>query len=347
MNRRYLLMLTQATSGLLALGLGVMTLLGSVNIWYVYGFALLNGIVSAVDSPVRQTFVGEMVPTQSLPNAIGLNSTSFNVARLIGPAIGGYLIAWTGPGWAFIINGLSFAATTISLFFMRSNELHELPTAPREKGQIKEGMAYIRKRSDIIVIMIVVSVVSALGLNNQLTQAQMAIRVFHKPADQYGLLGSIFAIGAVVGALAASRRSRPRVRLVVGAAIGYGIFSGIYCLMPTFYSFAFSGIFVGFFMLTLITAANSTIQISTEPAMRGRVMSLYLLAYMGVTPFGSVFVGWISGAWGARWSIGIGAIASFLVGMWALLFTKHHWHLKLEHEADSITHWNIVHEEKM
>ncbi|NEB06458.1 MFS transporter, partial [Streptomyces sp. SID13726] len=191
--RRRLLMATQGAMGVLALGLGALVPSGRVELWHVYVFAGLLGVVTAFDNPVRQTFVAEMVPADKLSNAVGLNSASFNAARLVGPGVAGLLIAAVGSGWLFILNGVTFGATILALMYMRTRELHVLPSAPREKGQIREGIRYVRKRTDIIVIMVVVGVVSTFGLNFQLTSAMMAKVEFGKGPGEYGILGSILA----------------------------------------------------------------------------------------------------------------------------------------------------------
>jgi len=325
--RRKLLVATQAGQGILALGLGSLVLSGRAELWHVYVFAFLLGCVTSVDNPVRQTFVAEMVPMESLPNAVGLNSASFNVSRLIGPALAGFLIQAFGTGWAFIINGVSFAATIIGLGLMQTSALRHVDSAKKEKGQIREAVRYIRGRPDILVIMVVMAVISCLGFNSQLTIGLMATQVFNRQAGQFGLLSSIFGVGALIGALLAARRSHPRVRLIIAAAFGFAVASGLSALMPTYLTFGLSGILVGLCTLTLMTAANSTIQISTEPAMRGRVISLYMLVFQGMTPLGSPFVGWLSGVAGARWSIGVGSIAAFIVSVGAALWVRRHWHL--------------------
>jgi MFS family permease len=348
-DRRKMLMVTQTLQGLLAFGLGAIVLSGHVTIWIVFIFAFALGIVNAFDSPVRQTFVGEMVPTTSIANAIGLNSMAFNIARLIGPAVAGLLIAWIGTGWMFILNGISFAATTISLFCMRKGELHHLPHAARskdsgsKKGGVREGLNYVRHRKDIVIIIILAAVVSCLGMNTQLTQAQMAIRVFHKGSAQYGLLGTTFAIGAIAGTLMTARIKRPRLKHVVGAALAFGLFLGVYCIMPTYLSFALLGIFVGFASLTFTTSANSAVQMSTPPEMRGRTTALYLMFFQGVTPIGALLVGWIAEWAGPRWSIGVGAIACLAVGIWALFYTLKHRHLTIDVDMHSFPpHINAV-----
>jgi len=325
--RRKLLIATQAGQSVLALTLGTLVLVGHVQLWHVYLFALLLGCVTAIDAPVRQTFVAEMVPINSLPNAIGLNSASFNSSRLIGPAIAGFLIQAFGTGWAFVINGVTFTATILGLTFMKQAELRIVQSAKKEKGQIRQAVAYIRHRPEIWLILVVIGVISCLGFNSQLTIGMMATQVFDRQAGQFGLLSSIFGIGALAGALMAARRSHPSLKLIIGAAIGFGVTSAVSAVMPTYVSFGLSGIFVGLFTLTLLTAANSTIQISTEPAMRGRVVALYMLVNQGATPIGSPIIGWISQQFGTRWAIGVGAVAALGVASFVLLWIRTRWHL--------------------
>ncbi|WP_265522590.1 MFS transporter [Oerskovia flava] len=329
--RRKLLIGTQSAMGVLALGLGALVLSGHVELWHVYVFAGLLGCVSAIDAPVRQTFVAEMVPSDRLSNAVGLNSASFNAARLIGPGAAGLLIALVGTGWIFVINGVTFAATIVALTRMRSRELHAMPSASRSKGQIREGIRYVRGRTDIVVIMVVVGVVSTFGLNFQLTSAMMARVEFDKGPSEYGILGSVLAIGSLTGALLAARRERPRVRLVIGSAFGFAVATGVMALMPTYPSFAIACIPVGLASLTMMTAANTTIQMSTDPAMRGRVMSLYMIVFLGATPIGSPIVGWIAEEWGPRWAIGIGSISALLVSVGAALWAMRSWHLQVRY----------------
>lgn len=331
LDRRKMLIATQGSMGVLAAGLGVLVLTDTAELWHVYIFALLLGVAAALDSPVRQTFVAEMVPAADLPNAVGLNSTSFNAARLIGPGLAGILIAAVGPGWVFVINAVSFGATIFSLTLMRTRELHPMPHTPRGKGQVREGIAYVRRRSDILIILLVVGVVGAFSLNFQLTSAVMASVEFGKGAGEYGILGSILAIGSLTGALLAARRKHPRVRLVIAAALALGIAMGIQALMPTYELYALMGIPVGLFSLTMMTAANATVQMSTEPAMRGRVMSLYMMVFLGTTPIGAPIVGWISEAWGPRWSVGVGAIAAIVVAVVAALWAKRSWRVEVRY----------------
>jgi MFS family permease len=308
-------MATQATSGLLGLILGALVIADVAQLWHVYVLAGLLGATAAVDAPARQTFVAEMVPAERLSNAVGLNSASFHLGRMIGPAVAGLLIHQAGTGPVFVINGVTFLATVLSLTQMRVRELHQIPRAGRSKGQIREGLAYVRGRPDLVLIMVIVGLVGTFGLNFQMTTALMARLEFDKGASEYGILGSIMAIGSLSGALLAARRERPRLRLVVGAAAAFGFFALAASLMPTYELFAVSLIPVGLSALTLMTAANSTVQTTTDPAMRGRVMALYMAIFMGGTPVGAPAIGWVGETFGAPWSIAIGGVVALVVAL--------------------------------
>jgi MFS family permease len=342
-NRRLLLASTQVAQALLAGGLGALVLSGHAQLWHVYVFAGLLGCVSAIDAPARQTFVADMVPADGLANAVGLNSASFNAARLIGPGVAGLAIAWIGIGWVFVLNALTFAATLLALAKMRRSELQPQAKTARGGGQIREGIAYVRNRTDILVIMAVVGVVSTFGLNFQLTSAVMARTEFGKGPQEYGILGSVLAIGSLTGALLAARRGRPRVRLVIGAAMGFGIATGALALMPTYPSYVVACIPVGFASLTMLTAANATIQMSTDPHMRGRVMSLYMVVFLGATPVGSPIVGWVAETYGARWAIGIGSISAILISLAAAVWAKRRWNVQVRYRLAERPHLEIRH----
>lgn len=312
-DHRKLLILTQAGGGILGVGLGALVLTGNAQLYQVYGFALALGVVSVFDAPARQIFVGDLVPRAKLSNAVGLNSASFNAARLIGPGLAGILIAAIGTGWVFVVNGATFAATILALILMRPSEFHPQERAARSDGQILDGIRYVLQRRDLLVIFVVMGVVSTFGLNFQLTSALMARVQFGRGPQDYGILGSILAIGSLAGAVMAARRKQPSVRLVVMSAAGFGVAAGVLALMPTFWTYALASIPVGFAALTMMTSANATVQTTTPPILRGRVMALYMMVLMGANPLGAPLVGWIGERFGPRLAVGVGAIASFAV----------------------------------
>jgi MFS family permease len=318
--KRPLLIGTQAAMGVMGALLGVLVVTDAVQLWHVYLLALGLGVSAAIDGPTRQAFVSEMVPREDLSNAVGLNSASFNFARLIGPGLAGLLIAWVGTGPVFLINGASFLAVIASLLGMRSSELMPSPRVAREKGQLRDGLRYVKGRPDIILILVIVGLIGTFGFNFQMTTALMATEAFHKGAGEYGLLGSIMAIGSLTGALLAARRDRPRLRLVVGAALAFGVFATIASLMPTYTLFAIALVPVGVSALTLMTAANATVQLSVAPEMRGRVLALYMAVFMGGTPLGAPIIGWIGEVFGARWTIAVGGAVALVTAAGCLVY---------------------------
>ena len=324
--RRKLLMATQALMGLNAVVLATLVLTDTVELWHVYLLAALGGCVSAIDNPARATFVSELVPPDNLTNAVGLNSASFNAARLIGPGIAGLLIAVVGPGWVFVINACTFALSILAIGVMNPRRLHALPAANRARGQLREAVAYVRGRGDIQVIMVVVGVVTMFGLNFQLTSAMMARIEFGLGPGEFGALGSVLAVGSLAGALLAARRKEPpRVRLVIGSAFVFAAAQGASALMPTFHTYMALAAPVGFASLTMLTAANAALQTSVEPAMRGRVMALYMMVFLGGAPVGSPLVGWVGETFGPRLAITLGAVATLVVCVAAWIWAHRRW----------------------
>ena len=319
-DQRRLLMITQAAMGALALALGLLTVSHIVQLWHVYVFAFLFGCVSAFDAPARQTFVGELVGDEDLVNAVALNSTSFNAARMAGPAIAGLTIASIGTGWAFLVNGISFVAVLISLTALRVSELHAKPRARRTRGSLTEGFRYSWQRPDLRMTLIMLFLIGTFGLNFPIFISAMAVRVFHTDASGYGLLSAVMAIGTMSGALLGAGREKPRFRyLLVGAAV-FGVGCTLAAIAPTFWLFAGSLIVIGVAALTFMNTSNSLMQLSTEPAMRGRVMAIRLAIALGGTPIGAPIVGWVADRFGPRWSIAVAAaagIAAALIGTYA------------------------------
>lgn len=306
--KRRLLLLTQSFLMLTSLITGILVVAGVVQLWQIYVLALMQGIATAIDNPSRQAFVSEMVPPSRLANAVSLNSASFNAGRLFGPAVAGLVIAWWGTGIAFLVNTLTFVAVLAALLAMRPSELTPAPRA-RGRGAIRAGLVYVRGRPDIMLVMVLVFVLGTFGMNFQITTALMATREFHKGPGEFGLLGSIMAIGSLAAALLSARRSNPRLRTLLLSLAGFTAATTAAAMAPTYGWFAVALVPVGLAALTALTTANAMVQLRTEPAMRGRVMALYMAIFMGGTPFGSPVIGWIGDTFGPRWTIAVGPIA--------------------------------------
>jgi len=331
-NQRRLLMATQATMGVLALTLGVLTVTGLVQLWHVYMFAFLFGCSAALDAPVRQTFVAELVGDAELSNAIALNSTSFNAARMIGPAVAGLIIASVGTGWAFLFNGTSFIAVLTSLSFLRSSELRPNARAHPAKGSITQGFRYVWSRPDLRTMLIMLFLIGTFGLNFPIFISTMAVGVFHTDARGFGLLSSMMAVGTMSGALLAASRDRPRFgSLMLGAAI-FGLGCTLAALAPNYWLFAAALVVIGVAALTITNTSNALMQLSTAPAMRGRVMALRLGVALGGTPIGAPIVGWVADQLGPRWALGVGAASGFAAAIVAIVLRSQQ-HSEAEHRS--------------
>ncbi|WP_276739495.1 MFS transporter [Actinomyces bouchesdurhonensis] len=322
---RRLLQCTQAGVGLVSLVMGLVVLTGTGELWHQYILAFVSGTISAVDTPARQAFVGELVPPDKMANAVALNATAFHAARLIGPASAGLFIDWWGVGPVFLIDAGMFAAPIIALFLMRADRLYPRTLIPRARGQLREGIAYVRGRTDICIILVTIFVVSALGMNFQLTSALMATTVFGKSAGSFGVLSTFMALGSILGSTAVARRT-PRLRAILMGAAFYGTAEILLGLSPSYWWFAVLAVPTGYGMLTMNTSANALMQTRTDPDKRGRIMALYSLVYLGATPIGSPIIGRIGALFGARWAILVGGIASLSIavacGVWAMIHWK-------------------------
>jgi MFS family permease len=297
--KRRLLLITQTSMGLLAAVLAVLTLTGHVQVWHIYLIAFALGLATVVDNPSRQTFVNEMVPPELVRNAVSLNSGNFQLARMLGPAVAGVVISLVGSGWAFGLNAATYLAVIAGLALMRPSELQPQPRPKRGPGQIREGLRYVRRQPQILWTIVLVFFVGTFGYNFAIILSAYTKDVFHAGADLYGLLNTAMAAGSVVGALIAARRTTGRMSVLFGTAIA---FSGMLILLgvtPWLWIFVALLVLTGLFSVTFNTLANSTVQLRTDPALRGRVMSLYMLVFMGGTPFGSLIVGAITDRWGA------------------------------------------------
>jgi MFS family permease len=327
MPKRRLLQLTQAWMGLAAVTLAVLALTDVVTSPMVFVLAFAFGLGAAFDAPARQSFVSEMVGPDDLANAVGLNSASFNLGRVVGPALSGFLIATLGSGVratgaVILLNGLSYLAVIGALRLMRADELAPVERAPRGKGMVRDGIRYVRSRPDLKMVLMAGFFAGTFGMNFQMTSALMATQVFHKGPGEYGLLGTTLAVGSLTAALLGARRAaKPRPHWVIVAGVTFGTIEIGLGLMPSYLAFALGTPLLGLSLLTMLNSANTTVQLSTDPTMRGRVMALYMMLVMGGTPIGAPIVGWVGATFGARWTlIGGGAMSVFGVLLAAVLF---------------------------
>ncbi|WP_369258458.1 MFS transporter [Geodermatophilus amargosae] len=322
-DKRRVLVVTQALMGLLALGLGVLVATGAVALWHVFVLAGALGSVSAIDAPVRQAFVSEMVGGDLLANAVGLNSTIFNGARLIGPSLAGLLIGAAGGDTApaFLVNAASFVVTIGALALMRSSELRRSEPVARARGQLRAGLAYTWARPDLRLAMVLAFVIGTFGFNFQVTIALMAREVFDLGAEAFGLLSTTFAVGSLTGAFLSTRRTaRPRQRFLVTSAVVFGLLTVACGLTTGFLPFAVLLVPTGAAALVFSVANNSFVQLGADPQMRGRVMALYFTCFLGGTPLGAPVIGWVSEHLGAPWGLILGGavvvVAGALAGLW-------------------------------
>ncbi len=331
-DRRRVLIITQACMGLLALGLGILTISGHVELWHVYVFALLLGCVTAFDAPARQTFVSDLVAESELSNAVALNSTSFNAARMIGPAVAGLLIALIGSGWVFLLNAASYLAVIGSLLWLRSAEMQRHTRAVRARGNLVEGFRYVWNRPDLVAILLMFFLIGSFGMNYAIFISTMSVTAFNGGAGQYGVLTSTMAIGSVAGALLAAARAQPKISMLLTGAAIFGFGLTLAALMPNEFLFGAALIIVGIAAQTFTTTANSAIQLSTDPAMRGRVLAIMLALALGGTPIGAPLVGWIADTFGARWAMAIGAGSGFAAALVGIRYLVKHRQLQVRFE---------------
>ena len=311
-DKRKALIITNFGSGITALILGALVVGKVATIDHVYILAILLGIFSAIDAPIRSSFIVEVVGHKDLTNAMGLNSANFHFGRLIGPAISGFLIAAFGTGPSFLINGFSFLVVTFSFMALRSSELH-IEEKSSSDGTLKEAFNYLKKRPDLQIIMITVFFASNFGLNMQIFNALMATKEFHKGAASYGVLGTLVGLGTLTGALIAARKDRTKnTKFVPLAAINFGIWITCLSMAPTFTIYALILPISGISAITTMISANTFVQANSDIAIRGRIMGIYMFIFMGGTPIGSPLIGFCAENFGIRWTMGgCGLITAF------------------------------------
>jgi len=326
LDKRKVLMVTQSAAGVVALVLAGLTLGGIVQLWMVYVLALSLGMVNVFDNPARQSFVTEMVGKEQITNAVGLNSAVFTLARVIGPAVAGVVIALVGTGWCFLYNGLSYFPVVFALLLMRPSELHRGLPALRARGQIRAGIRYAWNRPELRLPLLLMLVVGTLAFNFSVLMPLMARFVFNSGASTFGLLMSFMGVGAFVGALVAANRALPSHRLLALAGVAFGGLLIGAAVAPTLPIELLVLVPMGAAMITFQATANSLLQLNSDPAFRGRVMALYVMVFLGTTPIGGPMVGWIAQQFGARVGLGIGGLAT-IVGSAALLWGLGRWHV--------------------
>ncbi|MGW6859144.1 MFS transporter [Streptomyces xanthophaeus] len=317
-DKRRILILANLALGVLALALGLWVVLGSVQLWHIWLFALALGTVNAIEAPTRISFVSEMVGSELLPNASAMSAAYFNVARVVGPALAGLLIARFDVGPVVLVNAVSYLATVVSVALMRPAELHRPATRPR-KARVVDGLRYIGRRPDLVLPMALVGVLGLVGFNFQLTLPLLAKTEFHTDSTAFGLLSSSLAVGSLLAALATTaRRGRPTAVVVAGSALAFGALEAVTGLAPTLPTACLLLALTGFAMMYFAQATNHRVQLGSDPLYRGRVMALYTLIFQGTTPLSAVLTGWLSEHWGTRWVLYGGGLVSLAAGAAAL-----------------------------
>lgn len=315
--KQRVLLVTEVVFGLGALGLGVMALTRTAELWSVYSLALAIGIAGAIDGPARQVFVVELVGPEGRANAIGLTSATFNLARIVGPSLAGALIAGVGTGWVFVVNAMTSLVVIAGLMALRVEDLNLVPHAPKRRGQLWLGFAYVRTRPDLLAILGLMFFVGTFGLNFQVTSALMSTSVFRVSAASFGLAIMLFAVGSLVGALLAARRTTLTSKFLVAVAVCFGVLETGAGLAPSYWSFVLILVPTGLAATTLTTASKSTLQMATDPTLLGRVMSIYMLVAVGGTLVGAPLIGWVAEAFGPRWSVSVGGTVSLMAAVGA------------------------------
>jgi MFS family permease len=337
LDKRRTLIWTQSSAAVLAVALWLIVLTGVTQLWMIYVLAFLLGCVTVFDNPARQAFVIEMVGPDDVANAVGLNSAVFNSARLVGPAIAGILIHAIGISPAFLLNAISFVPVISALAAMRTRELARLNPVPRSKGQIREGLRYVWHTPVLRSTLLLVTVVATFGFNQIIVLPLLARYVFGGGAGLYGALFAALAAGGLIGGLGAAARGQPTRSMLIGSAAGFSVLAMVVALAPNAVVAMICLVPMGVFSMTFIATANSTLQLSARHEMRGRVMALYALVFLGSTPLGGPLIGWISQQWGARSGLFVGGAVSLVAAAAAAWSARRQRRRqRAEREADEI-----------
>ena len=308
-SKRTMLIITQVALMITGIGLWALVATDLVQLWHVYVFALITGAISAFDNPARAAFVTEIVPQDYITNAVGLNSTSFNGARLIGPGLAGLLVAAFDVGPTLLINALSFLGMIIAVLLMHTDEMHPAKRTGTRGGAM-DGLRYLAHRPDLIVVLIIVFVMGTFGMNFQIFNATMSTVEFQVGSAEFGLLGTIMAVGTLAGSLLAASRTMPTLRTLLLSTGAFAVSTLALAFAPNYTVYAILLIPAGFFALTALTTANASVQLGTAPEFRGRVMAVYMAIFMGGTPLGSPLIGWVGQVLGPRASVLVAALTT-------------------------------------
>ena len=311
-DKRKVLLCTQTAMAAVAVLLAAVDISGIVQLWMLYGLVFAYGLALAVDNPTRQSFVSELVPPTDLPNAIGLSSAIFQLARVLGPALAGVLIVTSGTGICFALNAVSFAFVIVALMMMRPDELYRSAPLGREKGQLREGLHYIWHMAELRWILLLMLVVGTFAINSPVVLPLLDKVTFHGGPEVYSWMSIAMGAGAMFGALFAANRSDTNGRLLVSAGMAFGVGICIASLAPTLGLFIGLLVIVGAGQIAFLAVTNSSLQLLSDPSMRGRVMAVYTITILGTTPIGGPLVGWISDQFGPRWGFAVGGIATVI-----------------------------------
>lgn len=321
-DKRKILLVANSAWSVLSLAMGILVVSGTVQLWHVFLFAALLGTANAVETPVRQAFVSELVGTPLLPNALSLSAATFNSARIVGPALAGVAIALFDVGPVFMISSVSSLAPLVMLVQMRVADLHRHDLPPideRDSAKVIDGLKYVARRPDLVMPMALISVIGMVLFNFQLTLAALAKTVFNTGAASFGLFTTALAVGALAGALASTgRRERPSAYVVIGAALAFGALGTLVGLAQSYWLVTLLLVPTGFFMVYFGQASNQRIQLSVDPAYRGRVMALWVLVFLGTNPVSAPIIGWVAEKYGAGVSIWLGGLISVAAALLAL-----------------------------
>jgi MFS family permease len=317
-DKRKLLLIVQALAMAQSFALAALVFGGDPPLGALYAVAVVGGVCMAFDNPARRSFVVEMVPPEQINNAVSLNSALMTSSRVVGPALAGLLVSTVGYGWAFLADGLSYVAVLAGLWMMRSSELRPAPVTPRAKGQVRAGLRYVRSVPELFVPLVMMAVIGTLSYNFQTVFPLFVTRDLDGSDATFTVLFSVVSMGSLVGALVTARRTDIDVRRVSHAAIAYGITMALVGLAPNVAVVVPMGVLLGVCSITFLVASTAIVQMKAAAEMRGRVLALQAMLFLGSTPVGGPIVGWVADEFGARYSIGLGALAALGAGLWGL-----------------------------